>query len=165
MQPPASAALPPAPHPQGRAPAAGASPPPPRPPPPCRPGSAPRGPQPHVTAASAALSPGSFCSLPSPMWPRGMRSVPLHASSAGSIADRGCRPCAGRAASPHQAGGQEIVRTPRNPPPLGKAAPGRQSEAGSVLLLVPPWVEPWGLGKGPRAALQTLRGLLLGRSG
>lgn len=56
--------------------------------------------------------------------------------------DRGCRPCAGRAASPHQAGGQELVRTPRNPPPLAKAAPGRQSNAGSVLLLIPPWAEP-----------------------
>lgn len=38
---------------------------------------------------------------------------------------------------------------PELPPPLAKAAPSRQSDAGSVLLLVPPWAAPWGLGKGP----------------
>lgn len=92
----------------------------PRPQPPCRPSRA-LGPPPS-SYCSVCLSQPPVPSAPSCSSRVALRTwfcPSLHTSHRGSVADRGCRGCrpvCRQAASPHQAGKQERVRTPQNSP-------------------------------------------------
>lgn len=135
----------------------------PRPQPPCRPSRA-LGPPPS-SYCSVCLSQPPVPSAPSCSSRVALRTwfcPSLHTSHRGSVADRGCRGCrpvCRQAASPHQAGKQERVRTPRNPPAPRQGC--SQPAVGCRICVAP---RPalgcaLGAGEGSRAALQTLRGL------